>query len=326
MTLTELKTLFRRFIVVVAGGPTDKTRGTGMLAILDALAEEIKAGGGLVTTQLLTDTQQQLQAGQPLLPGVQYLLTGDWNLIGDSDQIVAVHALDPSSFRTNGTLIKQGVSSEVIVDVLAGTARAVDSESLYGTYVVQAADVTSPASVITITVPDALSFGTVGLARPGVTGTGQEILRYMVDYTVSGNKLFLSAGISPALQENDEVDYRYQVGTGGGGGGSGVDPALAFPYATIASGTWDVTGKKHAAAYLSLTANTTIAPTGASDGFVGTLLIVNPQNGPLTCALPAGSYGPKNYQPSFAANERRMLTATYAAGTWYFNSAIYYPQ
>lgn len=195
------------------------------------------------------------------------------------------------------------------------------SQFLQGSYTVQAADVTSPASAITIAVPSGLAFGQVGIAKPGVSG--QDILTPGADYTSAAGSLTILASLSPPLAAGDVVHYSYLTGSANG---SSVDPAISFPYAPLSSGSWDVTGKKHAAAYLALTSSTTLSITGAPDGFVGTLLVINTQNGPLPCALPAGSYGPKNYQPSFAASERRMLTATYAQGTWYFNSAIYYPQ
>ena len=41
MTLQDLKTLFRKYVKVVTGGPTGLTRGAGMLTVLDTLAEEI---------------------------------------------------------------------------------------------------------------------------------------------------------------------------------------------------------------------------------------------------------------------------------------------
>jgi hypothetical protein len=45
MTLTDFKKLFRKFIVVVAGGPEDRTRGKNLIAIFDALAEALDGKG-----------------------------------------------------------------------------------------------------------------------------------------------------------------------------------------------------------------------------------------------------------------------------------------
>jgi hypothetical protein len=137
-------------------------------------------------------------------------------------------------------------------------------------------------------------------------------------------------GLATAAYVDRKISAALGAGTGGGTGQPVADPSLSFPYnalaGTNATTSWDVAGKRHAAAYVELTVNTTLALANGADGFVGTLLVVNATLNPLTCALPAGSFGPKNYQGTLAAGERRMLTATYAAGNWYFNSAIYYPQ
>jgi hypothetical protein len=137
-------------------------------------------------------------------------------------------------------------------------------------------------------------------------------------------------GLATAAYVDRKISAALGAGTGGGTVQPVADPSLSFPYNALAGNnattSWDVAGKRHAAVYVELNVNTTLALANATDGFVGTLLVVNATQNPLSLALPAGSFGPKNYQNSLAAGERRMLTATYAAGTWYFNSAVYYPQ
>jgi hypothetical protein len=124
MTQSELNTLFRKTIVVVPGGPADRTRGKGMLAILDALAEEATAETALtrVTDLATLEQERAAQPPVPLLPGVEYTISGNWNNAGD--QVVYVHAADATRFRVEGTLLNQGVATAVLVDVAAGTAVA----------------------------------------------------------------------------------------------------------------------------------------------------------------------------------------------------------
>lgn len=67
MNLTQLKTLFRKKVKVVPGGPTNVTRGVDMLEVLDALAETASQGPNL---------------RPDLLKGVRYYLAAD----RDADQ------------------------------------------------------------------------------------------------------------------------------------------------------------------------------------------------------------------------------------------------
>ncbi len=108
-----------------------------------------------------------------------------------------------------------------------------------------------------------------------------------------------------------------------------LSDALSFPYTALTIGpttTWDVLGLRHGAASLNLTASTTLALANAANGFVGALCVINVSNGPLNLALPAGCYGPKNYNLTLAADEVRLFGVTKTHGPLCVNSEIYYPQ
>ena len=119
MTLDNWKKLFRKYIKVVAGGPTDNTREVGMLAILDALA---KALTELLLSKFATlaEAQNLLTTPVPALDeGGRYAITGPWDSLPESK--VYVRALTTSSFEPTGILVRDGVRSVVLVDVAAGT-------------------------------------------------------------------------------------------------------------------------------------------------------------------------------------------------------------
>jgi hypothetical protein len=126
MTLTDFKKLFRKFIVVVAGGPADKTRGAGMLTILDAIAEELDSKGTLTADVTLAFLQAELAADRaPFVSGVRYDITGDWNASGNPAQVVYVQAATPTMLEPVGTQKEPGEDAvAVIVDIVAGTATA----------------------------------------------------------------------------------------------------------------------------------------------------------------------------------------------------------
>jgi hypothetical protein len=88
--------------------------------------QAVLAGGPsavLTIEQPLADVQDLLNAGEEIVAGAEYALAGDWNRSGDETQVVHVHAADATSFRTNGTLVRDEFpAQEVVVDVLAGTA------------------------------------------------------------------------------------------------------------------------------------------------------------------------------------------------------------
>jgi hypothetical protein len=130
MTLDDFKKLFRRYIKVVAGGPEDKTRGKGMLTILDALAKSL--------TELLLSKSVTLAEAQDLLTtpvpaledGARYAVTGPWDGLA-TDSKVYVLALTTSTFEPTGILVRDGERSLVKVDVAAGTTMPVNTASSF---------------------------------------------------------------------------------------------------------------------------------------------------------------------------------------------------
>ncbi len=162
----------------------------------------------------------------------------------------------------------------------------------------------------------------------GLSSTGRPQLVYLMgldQYFDTTRGVLESGGRRTAIEKIDLGAGTWTVS----GSVVATDPSLSFAYAALtlaATTTWDVATMRHAAAYLNLQADTKLALVNGADGFVGTILVHNTMLSALKCELPAGCFGPKNYAPALAPDERRLLTATYAAGTWYFNSAIYYPQ
>jgi hypothetical protein len=99
---------------------------TAPLAVVQAWLGISSATQHLVApAMLLAAAQATLAAGEPFDEGVQYPLIGDWNAVGDGDQVVYLHTASTTQFRTNGTLFRFGhAPQEVLVDVAAGTAVA----------------------------------------------------------------------------------------------------------------------------------------------------------------------------------------------------------
>lgn len=145
-TLDQLKGLFRQKIKVVTGGPANQTRGMGMLAVLDALAEEIKAGG---YTALTLAAAQQLRVADP--PGVVantlYGITGKWN--GDTtNSTVYLHGVTATAYHRLGVVYDaQGVGQLVQVDAAAGAYSALNAnDPRFGA--TTAADPAAPLSAL----------------------------------------------------------------------------------------------------------------------------------------------------------------------------------
>jgi hypothetical protein len=125
MTLDDFKKLFRRNIKVVPGGPSDKTRGLGLIAALDALATELKTLL-LSKSTTLAEAQDLLLTPTPALEdGSRYAIaSNDWDGLGTASTVY-VRALTTSTFEPTGTLLRGGVRSLVTVDVAAGTTAPV---------------------------------------------------------------------------------------------------------------------------------------------------------------------------------------------------------
>jgi hypothetical protein len=125
MTLDDFKKLFRRNIKVVPGGPSDRTRGLGLIAALDALATELKTLL-LSKSTTLAEAQDLLLTPTPALEdGSRYAIaSNNWDGLGTASTVY-VRALTTSTFEPTGTLLRGGVRSLVTVDVAAGTTAPV---------------------------------------------------------------------------------------------------------------------------------------------------------------------------------------------------------
>lgn len=129
-TLIQLKQLFRQKIKVITGGPANLTRGEGMLAVLDALAEELK--GGAYAALTLTQARALPAANPPgVAPNALYAITGDWNATG-TDSTVHVQGVRADAYHRLGVVYNaQGVGQLVEIDVAAGTYEPLSGQTLY---------------------------------------------------------------------------------------------------------------------------------------------------------------------------------------------------
>lgn len=100
--------------------------------------------------------------------------------------------------------------------------------------------------------------------------------------------------------------------------------AYAPAEATTAVTTFDIAGRFLAHLELNLRADTTLSLVNVPNGYQGAIKVTNVQTGPVSCALPKGSFGPKNYYPVLAAGEVRMLGIMQAGSTLCINSQPYF--
>ncbi len=107
-----------------------------------------------------------------------------------------------------------------------------------------------------------------------------------------------------------------------------TEQAAGYAYAPAeardAVTTIDIAGRYVAHLELSLRANTTLEFLNVPNGYQGAIKVTNVMTGPVSCALPKGSFGPKNYYPTLAAGEIRMLGIMKAGSTLCINSQPYF--
>ncbi|MGI4736129.1 MAG: hypothetical protein ACRYG7_13210 [Janthinobacterium lividum] len=100
MTREELKLLFRRSVKVVLGGPQNKTRGTALIASLDALADEATGGTTQINSESIVDATE---AGRLMLTArdaqAQLLLVDKLNIAA-----TATHPEFTQAFGSGGAI------------------------------------------------------------------------------------------------------------------------------------------------------------------------------------------------------------------------------
>lgn len=359
MTLTDLKKLFRKFIVVVAGGPTDKTRGVGLLAIFDALAEELD-GKGSATVQAQHSQQLATLAARAANLYAHYAdnTVAPFNTLDDFLAAAGLHG---------GTLRLEGEATALSITASNRGNWPAFWDAAGATIVVPtgAALTSSAAGAANLSFSNFYLTGGGTFALSGqlaqTTPAGQASLLLNGQcllpldnpagvVTLDGGyyKKITGAGkyyLAGTVQVDDMSGATNVVDLRGGGGGAPVDAYTKgqsdarflkstardadytelTPDSATAIATWAVDGKLEAQAFLNLAGATTLAIAGAANGWGGTLRLWNTSNGPLALTLPAGSFGPKNYNATLAAGERRFLAFEKVAGELFFNSGLYYP-
>lgn len=169
-------------------------------------------GGQLNRVIARTDILALLNPNPGLTPG-GYIVTG-WN--GNLGLAVSMQASTRGTLNPLGTIAIGNGAQLVVCDVQAGTYERLEdyvarlARAQQGIYVVQAADVTSPASNLQITVQGATGFTFVGVKVPGVSGL--DPLAKGSDYTSAPNLLTILGSLSPPLQAGYEIHYSYGTG------------------------------------------------------------------------------------------------------------------